>query len=732
MGQEVIKRSFFSGKSGLAFTCISAIFTTCLTTAQPINNSSKTSSISDDQFLWLEEIDSDRSLAWVKSRNDLSFKRLSSDRRYPHIEEQVRKILLASDRLPSTSIHSNFSHRFWQDAKHKRGLWQRMPLQDFKNGLENWHTILDFDKLAAEENENWVYQSLSCKEPENKRCIIRMSRGGGDSSVAREFDVESKQFVSNGFVLPAAKSDLSWVDDNTMLVATDWGDGSMTSSGYPRLARLWSRGTPSKSGPLLYTAETKDVGISTASYTYDDETYLIIHREISTFGGEYWFARISKGNKTNAFSNPNLAQELTKIPLPIDADLKGFYKGHFLVSLRSDWLQGGNLLKQGSLVSLNASNFGAAAENIYTPDARSSITAVDQSSDFVFVTISENVKAKVLAFSRDHQQKWTYQTVKLPVDGTAYITAANSHEREVLVKYENFLQAPTLYLVSSTETILSEPLKLKTQPSRFNEDLFETHQYEATSNDGTKVPYFIVHAKGMRLDGKNPTLLYGYGGFEISLMPSYLNQTGKVWLEAGGVYVRANIRGGGEFGPQWHIAGTKENKQRVFDDFIAVAEDLIARNITSPRNLGIQGGSNGGLLVGAVSMQRPDLFAAVICQVPLLDMMRYHKLLAGASWMDEYGNPEDPKEQEFILKYSPYQNIYREKKYPEIFFLTSTRDDRVHPGHARKMTAKLADYGHPVMYYENTEGGHAGAANLEQKIKMTTLEFTYLMQNLFN
>ncbi len=727
------KHNYYFQKISLVFAFIVVFFTPQALTAQSIKNSCAQSTITDssDPFLSLEEIDSANSLAWVKTRNELSFKQLSTDPRYQGVEEQVRKILLASDRLAPSSIHANYYYRFWQDTEHKRGLWQRMPLQDFKKGLENWDTLLDIDKLALEEKENWVYQSLSCKEPENKLCLIRLSRGGGDSSVVREFDVENKKFVANGFILPEAKSDISWVDDNTVLVATDWGDGSLTSSGYPRLVRLWSRGTASHTGQILFSAETSDVGVSTAVYTHQGKKYLMIHREISTFGGEYWLYQKPYQNINITHSILNLSQEMTKLPIPKDAELKGFYKGHFLISLRNDWQQGGNILKQGSLISLNSSNLSGSAENIYTPDSRSSINAVDESKDFVFVTISENVKAKILAFSRNEENIWTHEVVKLPSGGTAYITSANNHDHNILLKYENFLQAPTLYLLSSTSTKLQEPIQLRSQPSRFNEELFEDHQYEATSKDGTKIPYSIVHAKGMALDGRNPTLLYGYGGFEISLMPSYLNQIGKVWLESGGVYVRANIRGGGEFGPQWHIAGTKENKQRVFDDFIAVAEDLITRRITSPRHLGIQGGSNGGLLVGAVSMQRPELFAAVLCQVPLLDMLRYHKLLAGASWMEEYGNPEDPKMYEFILKYSPYQNIYREKKYPEIFFLTSTRDDRVHPGHARKMAARLADLDIPVLYYENTEGGHAGSANLEQKIKMTTMEFTYLMQKLF-
>ena len=582
-----------------------------------------------------------------------------------------------------------------------------------------WETVLDIDALAKAEDENWVYKGTAWLAPDYERCLIKLSRGGTDASVHREFDTVAKRFVEGGFSLPEAKSGVAWMDRDTLLVGTDWGEGSLTESGYPRVAKRWKRGTPLAEATTIFEGRHEDIGIWPRVMDSGEKTIALVDQSLTFFTGAYHV--IGPDDK------------LTSLPLQESADLAGFYAGRLLFTLREAWEVDGQTHAQGALLAINAAVFQATGklpsiETIYTPDERTSIEGVTVSRSGLYVTLLLNVKGRILRFSVNPQSgQWSSKLVPLPENGTVSISAAGPHSDRIFINYEDHVTPDRLSEFDAGTNKLST---LKSLAARFDAGDLEVHQHMAKSADGTAVPYFVIHRKGLKPDGSTPTILYGYGGFEISLKPSYSATIGKLWLERGGAYAVANIRGGGEFGPRWHKAALKTERQRAYDDFIAVSEDLAKRGITSPKHLGISGGSNGGLLVGAIFTQRPDLLNAVVCRVPLLDMIRYTKLLAGASWAAEYGDPEDPKMREAILRYSPYQNVFPDKKYPKVFIETSTKDDRVHPGHARKMVARMREQGHEVLYYENTEGGHAAGANLKQHARRYALEYVYFSRQL--
>ncbi len=697
----------------------------------------------DDPHLWLEEVEGQEALAWVRAHNDKTLPELQKDPRYAGLEADLRKVLLAKDRIPTPGIRGGWVYNFWQDPDHVRGIWRRTSLQEYRKVEPQWDVILDIDALGKKENESWVWKDLDCLAPKYERCLITLSRGGKDASVVREFDLSKRDFVTDGFTLPEAKSSVGWKDENTIWVGTDFGQGSLTHSGYPRLVKLWKRGTPLSQAQLIFEGSAEDVSATGMTiFSPEGVTHGIV-RSPSFFESEQWIW-------TEGASGP----ELRKVPFPKDADFKGVFKGQLMALLRTDWGQGKRVFKSGTLVSLPVDEVArsgerleigkqpptpvqniappASLQTIYAPDSRSTLEGISRTRSHLYLQVLQNVNGRILEVSHKGAKGWGSRKLPLPDLGSASVAAADPYEGFIIAHYESFAVPTTLYLShakkGSDSIAKFEPIKRL--PDRFDASGMQVSQRESKSADGTRVPYFLIHKKGLKLDGSNPTLLYGYGGFEISLSPTYQSTKGKVWLERGGVYALANIRGGGEFGPKWHQAALLKNRQRAFDDFISVAEDLISSRITSPKHLGIMGGSNGGLLMGVMLTQRPDLFGAVVCQVPLLDMLRYHKLLAGASWVGEYGNPEDPEMAPIIAKYSPYQNVKAGAGYPRAFFVTSTKDDRVHPGHARKMVARLEEMGHSVLYYENIEGGHSAAADLEQQVKRTALEFTYLDRQL--
>ena len=671
---------------------------------------------SEDPYKWLEEVEGKEALEWVETKNRLSLNILQSQEYYQELFEKNLEIYNSSDRIPSPSIIGDYIYNFWQDSDHVRGIWRRCNKESYLRGDPQWDILLDIDKMAEEDGIQWVFKGATGLYPDYTRFMVSLSRGGGDAVVVREFDAEGKSFPADGFSLPESKGGVSWLDKNRLLVASDFGQGSMTTSGYPRQVKIWERGTSIDDAKIVFEGETTDVGTFGHVIRKGDNQYNVIARAMTFYTSRYYI--LKNGS-------------IHRLDLPEDANLTEILNDQVIISLKSDWETPSGTFRQGSLVSANYDLLleGRHEISLVTePDERSSITSVSSSRNSLIINKLNNVRSELYLYSFDNG-KWISAGVDTPDHGTINIGSVDNNSDEYFFLYENFLTPSSLYFARTTENTVK---KVRSLPAFFDPDKYSVRQYEAKSADGTMIPYFVVGPGDMENNGKNPTLLYAYGGFEVSMRPFYSAIFGTSWLEKGGVFVLANIRGGGEFGPGWHQAGLKEKRQNVYDDFHAVGEDLIERKITSGKHLGIQGGSNGGLLVGVAFTQRPDLYGAVVCQVPLLDMKRYNKLLAGASWMGEYGNPDIPGEWEFISKYSPYHNLQENQPYPEVFFTTSTRDDRVHPGHARKMVARMSDMGYRVYYYENTEGGHAGASTNEQRARSTALGFTYLHMKLFN
>ena len=668
----------------------------------------------DDPYLWLENIEDEKSMEWVEKQDKASLAFFKSDPRYERFRRQAEDILQAPDRIPDGRLLDGYVYNFWQDTASVRGIWRRTPLEDYQQPDPAWENLLDLDALASLEKENWVYQGNRCLPPRYTRCLIFLSRGGGDASVMREFRVDQRAFVPDGFYLNEAKSSADWIDADTLAVGTDFGPGSLTRSGYPRVLKTWKRGSPLDDARTLFEGEETDVEVWPMIIFRPEGKTFIVGRSVTFFEHEVWLI----GDNRNKI----------KLPLPPDAKLQGVFKGQVLAVLRSPWDAAGRNFAAGSLISLAATDSNASQVNlVYAPDERSAVRNIGTTRDAVLVHSLHNVAGEILQFGLSTEGAWESRRVPVPEGGTLRLISIDDFSNDVFVGYENFLVPDRLYRHAGGA---EEARVIKSLPERFQAGHLTVEQKEAKSKDGTRVPYFIVRDKSVELNGDNPTLLYSYGGFDIALTPEYMPITGKLWLENGGVFVLANIRGGGEFGPRWHRAALKENRQKAFDDFIGVAEDLIRQNLTSPRRLGIMGGSNGGLLVGAVFVQRPGLFNAVVGQVPLLDMLRYSKLLAGASWTAEYGDPDLKAERPALARYSPYQQVRPGRGYPALFLYTSTKDDRVHPGHARKMIAKMQKLGYKAYYFENTEGGHSAAANLLQRAKRHAMEYVFLSRQL--
>jgi prolyl oligopeptidase len=676
-----------------------------------------------DPYLWLEEVQGERALAWVRERNVESEQQLQAEPGFEALRGRIRASLDSKEQIPYVQRQAGWLYNLWKDASNPRGLWRRTTLAEYRKREPAWETVLDIDALGRAEKENWVWAGASCLGPEYRRCLVSLSRGGADAHVIREFDTVDKAFVAGGFSLPEAKGSVEWIDIDHVFVSTDFGPGSMTESGYPRIVKRWQRGLPLSTARTVFEGEVKDV----YAYASVDKTpgfeRIVLARAL-----DFYNLRMSllEGDK------------LVPIDKPSDAQLS-FWRDRVLIELRSDWKLGETTWPRGSLLVGDAAAYlkgQRKLQALFTPTATRSLSGMTTTRTSLLLTISDNVASKLEEWKPENG-RWTRREVQAPANGT--LSAVALHDpllrddalaEAYLLNAVDFLQPDSLQL---GQTGSDSREILKARPAFYDPAGMRVEQQFATSKDGTKVPYFVIWPKDAKADGDNPTLLYGYGGFEVSLQPWYSPAQGLAWTTRGGVYVVANIRGGGEFGPGWHQAAIKALKQKSYDDFAAVAEDLIARKITNPKRLGIQGGSNGGLLVGAVMLQRPELFNAVVCQVPLLDMQRFHKLLAGASWMAEYGDPDRPDEWAFISRYSPYQNVRSVqdgKTYPKVLFTTSTRDDRVHPGHARKMAARMRDMGHPLLYWENIEGGHGGAADNGQRAQMVTLEYSFLWQQL--
>ncbi len=673
-------------------------------TAQKDETMQSTNAASEDPYLWLEEVEGERALDWVREQNARSLEELQGDTRYEALLEEARAILTSEERIPAASLRGGYAYNFWQDQEHVRGLWRRMPVSDYVEGSEDWDVILDIDALAEEEGENWVYEGASCLEPDYERCILTLSRGGSDAAVRREFDIASREFIEDGYRLEEAKASLAWLGETEMLVGTST-DGA-TDSGYPVKTRLWTRGTPFEEAEVLFEGETSDVGVWPFSiYDHKSGEHVGgIVRAVTFYDSEHHL-RMPDGS-------------FEKLPFPSKVDLAGYLGGRIIVSLNEDWDFGGQSFPIGSVVAYDPQ--AGTAQLVFSPSDTQAVQSVSSGPDAIYVSLLDDINGRILRFAPG-DDGWSSEPVGLPENGVVNVASIDEVAGEMLLYHEDPTTPETLYYKAAD----AEPEPIKRTPDFFDTEGVTVTQYKATSSDGTQIPYTVIAKKDVLEGGPAPTIQYGYGGFQVPILPGYSGTTGKLWVENGGVYVIANIRGGGEYGPSWHQAGLKGERQKIYDDFYAVSKDLIDRGITTSEQLGILGGSNGGLLMGVSMTQRPDLYQAIGIGVPLLDMLRYHKLLAGASWVGEYGSPDVPEERAFLETISPYQNLEEDEDYPRPFFFTSTKDDRVHPGHARKMARKMQGYGQPFLYYENIEGGHGAAANLEQTAKRLALQYTY-------
>lgn len=674
----------------------------------------------DDPYRWLEDVTGERALAWVREHNAQAVKEFGADPRYEPLRRQLLAILDSPARIPSVTRMGEHYYNFWRDADHPRGVWRRTTFEEFATRSPRWETLFDLDELARREGENWVWKGVECLRPDQvdapyRRCILRLSRGGADAVVLREFDLDRRQLVlgADAFVLGEDKQEIAWKDADTVWVMSAFAPGETTTAGYPRVVREWKRGALASRSPRVFEGRADDVSVTALS-------------ERESGKRRDWFVR------TIAFWNDEhflmLDGEQVRLDLPADAEPRAF-RDWLVLRTRSPWTTGGRRYPADALLAIRFDRFVKGSRTfdvLYEPGARSSLVDIEQTRSAVLLTELDNVRARLWELTYDGRN-WHRAQVPTPDNAQIHVGGTYWGSDDYLFTLQDFTTPTTLM----ARTVGGPaPRRLRALPPFFDAPGLHTRQFEATSRDGTRIPYFVVMREDAALNGANPTLLYGYGGFAALELPFYSGVFGKGWLEPGGVFVLANLRGGGEFGPDWHRAAQTTHKQRTWDDFIAVAEDLIRRGITSPRHLGILGGSQGGLLTTTAMAQRPELFGAVVAQVPLTDMLRYHKLLAGASWIAEYGDPDRPDERAALEKYSPYQNVKQQAKYPPLFLTTSTRDDRVHPGHARKLAAKMIAQGHDVRYFENVEGGHSAGADHAQQARMWAQTFSFLWRQL--
>ena len=676
-----------------------------------------------DPYRWLEDAHGDRSMAWVKAENAKTVAVLEKDARYQAIYHEALTMAQASDRIPYVNFLGGALYNFWQDSAHVRGIWRKTTLASYRSGkTPMWTTVLDLDSLAKAENANWVWQGADCAQPAERRCLLILSDGGEDASTLREFDLPSRSFVTNGFMLPRGKQRVAWTSEDTLLVSREWTTGELTTSGYPFIVKRLARGQSLNDAVEIFRGSATDGGYGVSPGTLVDAKGLrisYINRPTSTFEAEHYLVR---------------ASDVARISVPLKASITDLLDGQVIVQLSQDWTASTGTIAAGALAAFDAAAamrdpMHIAPIALYVPGPRESVSGVSATRDRLIASVYQNVKGRILVFTRSSSGAWTHRAMSLPDNVSTDVAGTDLHSNRAFISVSGFLTPSSVWLADASRGTAE---LVRTLPAKFDASRSVVEQLEATSKDGTKIPYFVVHPKGMTRDGANPTILYAYGGFEVSLTPSYSPYTGKLWLERGGVYVLANIRGGGEFGPKWHEAGLKTHRQLIYDDFAAVAQDLIARKITSPRRLGIEGGSNGGLLMGVQLTQHPELWNAVDIQVPLLDMLRYEQIAAGTSWVGEYGSVANPDERAFLASISPLNNLRADATYPRPFIWTTTKDDRVGPQHARKFAAKMADLGKPYLFYEVIEGGHGSGANIEQRAHTSALEYTYFARQLMN
>ncbi|GAB2646934.1 prolyl oligopeptidase family serine peptidase [Nocardia goodfellowii] len=692
-----------------------------------------------DPYLWLEEVTDERALDWARAHNDVVVGRFASSERFSGLERRILDMLDDDTKVAYPGRRGKWLYNFWRDAEHPRGLWRRTTFEEYAKESPAWDVLIDVDALAAAEEENWVWGGAGVLRPAQSRALISLSRGGADAKVVREFDLDTRQFVepaAGGFFLPEAKSRISWIDIDSVYVGTDFGPGSLTDSGYPRIAKRWRRGTELSAAETVFEGEPGDVSVSAG---YD-----------RTPGYERHYI----GRATDFFNEEVYLLEndgtLRHLDVPTDAS-ESWYKDWLTIRLKSAWEVGGTTYPAGALLAIDFEKFLSGArefEVLFTPDAHTALHGYGWTENHLILSTLEDVQTKLYVLTPpgmadggaggvgEHgPDGWARRPLAdaPPMATTSVVNLDPLEGGDEFMLMTSGFTTPSTLLASS---VGGETTQLKQETEYFDAEGIVTEQFFARSDDGTMVPYFVLRHRD-RMDVPGPTVMSGYGGFEVSRTPAYSGASGMGWLERGGTWVMTNIRGGGEYGPEWHTQVQKANRYKAFEDFAAIARDLVVRGITTADRLGAVGGSNGGLLMGVMLTRYPELFGAIVCQVPLLDMKRYHLLLAGASWIAEYGDPDKPEEWEYISEYSPYQVAMAAgaapsaPEYPPILLTTSTRDDRVHPGHARKMAALLAEQGRTVWYHENIEGGHGGAADNKQSAFQAALIYEFFIQMLF-
>ncbi|WP_233222153.1 prolyl oligopeptidase family serine peptidase [Allosphingosinicella deserti] len=680
------------------------------------------SASADDPYLWLEEVEGPRALAQVRDWNRATEDLLTQDPKFADYQSRARAILDDEQQIATPDqVMGDLVLNLWRDAKNPRGLWRASPLAAYRAGKPAWRTVIDVDALGKAEGKSWVWHGADCLAPDYRRCLVSLSPGGTDADVVREFDLERGRFVDDGFVLPEAKSNVAWVDADTLLVVTDYGPNSLTASGYGRIAKLWKRGTPLAAARTVFEGETADVSVSPVAVQDGTRRWTFVTR-----GKTFWTSEQSLLTATG---------QLVRLPLPEDAEFQTVLGGRLIAKLQSPLDSAGKRFAEGSLIAydLDAIDAGRSTtpELVMAPSARQAIEEVVSSDTILWVKALDDVSGKLFAVRRGADERWTTSAAALPANSSIRLQSTAGKSDMAFAIAEGMLTPPTLYAVGSS----GAPTRVQSLPAKFDSARFSVEQRFATSKDGTRIPYFLVRRKGAA--GAMPALIHAYGGFRAAQTPGYLTgqpyragPLGMFWVEEGNAYVLANIRGGGEYGPEWHRSVLRENRQKSFDDLHAVAEDLIRTGVSTKGRIGISGRSNGGVLVGAALTQRPDLYSAVISGSPLHDMKRYSHMLAGASWVGEYGDPDVPADWAFLSRYSPYQNVKPGVKYPAVFFYSSTKDDRVHPGHARKMAARLGEYGNRFYFHEYLEGGHSVGADHAEDAKRAALLMTYLKREL--
>jgi prolyl oligopeptidase len=681
-----------------------------------------------DPYLWLEDVDGERALAWVREQNEATYRRLEGNELFDGLYRDALAVLDSASRLPQVTQRGQWLYNLWKDADHPRGIYRRTTLAELRKDAPQWQVVVDVDALAASEGKPWVFHGFDCLPPAHRQCLLALSPGGTDADELRELDAETLQPVAGGFALPLAKSRVSWRDADALFVATDFGEGTLTTSGYPRVVKLWQRGTPLAAATTLFEGEAASVSVAAYRLRSDAGDVDLVRDQRTFWTGDYYQV---------TWKGDGATPELHRLALPASALIEDIFRGRLVISLKEDWQRGDTTLREGAVLVADPRslwNEGGAVEVLFAPDGNEvveDVTAVEQG---VLVTLLDSVRGRLYRYQPAEGGAWARTAVAFPDTGALGVMTVDDESGDFFVAFESFVTPPTLYHVPSASL---RPEVIRSQEPTFDGSRFEVTQQWATSADGTRVPYFQVARKGVALDGSNPTHIFSYGGFRNALTPAYSGSYeqlsgayGKLWLERGGVFVLANIRGGGEFGPAWHAAALREKRPRAFEDFEAVAQDLVTRGVTTAERLGIEGRSNGGLLVLATMTRRPELYGAIICGSPLADMQRYHEMLAGASWMAEFGNPDVPADWEFISGYSPYHRVEAGKDYPPVLFYLSTRDDRVHPGHARKMAARMIELGYEVWYHELIEGGHGASVTNQQLARRLALSYTHLWRQL--